>query len=105
MAAEAFSALGSPSRVALLRLLVRAGGDGMNVSELREATAIAATTLGHHLRKLADAGLVTQARAGRELRCHANYSTIRAVSAFLMEDCCRGVFSPSLAARCRPATP
>ncbi|MEO0423053.1 MAG: metalloregulator ArsR/SmtB family transcription factor [Pseudomonadota bacterium] len=91
-AAAAFAALGSASRVALLRLLVRAGTDGMNVSQLREAIGTPATTLTHHLGKLVEAGLVTQQRRGRELRCRADYPVIRAIGAFLMEDCCAGVF-------------
>ncbi|MEM9385609.1 MAG: winged helix-turn-helix domain-containing protein [Pseudomonadota bacterium] len=93
-AANAFAALGSASRVALLRLLVRAGTHGMNVSQLREATGTPATTLTHHLGKLVQAGLVRQERAGRERRCRADYCTIRAIGAFLMEDCCAGAFEP-----------
>lgn len=94
-AAAAFAALGSASRVGLLRLLVKAGTGGMNVSQLREATGTPATTLTHHLGKLVEARLVTQERRGRELRCRADYPMIRAIGAFLMEDCCAGVFDTS----------
>lgn len=100
IAATAFAALGSPSRVSLLRLLVQAGTDGMNVSQLREATGTPATTLTHHLSKLVASRLVTQERVGRELRCHAAYPTIQALGAFLMEDCCRGAFVPTVETCC-----
>jgi len=94
-AALAFGALGHPNRVAILRLLVQAGADGLSVSQMRAHLNIPATTFGHHLKAMADAGLVTQTRHGRSLISHADYSALQALNTFLMEDCCRGVLSPS----------
>ncbi|MEO0974169.1 MAG: metalloregulator ArsR/SmtB family transcription factor [Pseudomonadota bacterium] len=104
LAANAFSALGSATRVALLRLLVRAGEQGMNVTQLRDALDVPATTLSHHLNKLVSAALVRQQRDGRALVCCADYESIRHLTAFLMQDCCRGVF-PAAATRGAPPRP
>lgn len=92
-AASAFAALGHPARVAILRLLVQAGADGLSVSAMREHLDIPATTFGHHLKAMVDAGLVQQSRQGRALISEADYSALRGLVAFLMEDCCRGVLS------------
>lgn len=93
-ASNSFAALGHPSRVAILRLLVQAGNDGLNVSQMRAHMDVPATTFGHHLKAMADAGLVTQFRQGRSLISKANYNALQALMGFLMEDCCRGVLSP-----------
>jgi len=95
-AAAAFAALGHPSRVAILRLLVQAGEKGLSVSRMRDHLGMPATTFGHHLKAMADAGLIQQMRDGRTLISRADYSALRALVAFLMEDCCRGVLTSNL---------
>lgn len=92
-AANSFAALGHPSRVAILRLLVQAGDDGLSVSQMRMHLDIPATTFGHHLKAMAEAGLVTQTRRGRLLISKADYSALQGLIGFLMEDCCRGVLN------------
>lgn len=84
----AFAALGHPNRIRVLRLLVRAGPDGLTVSSLRERLGVPATTFAHHLKALADAGLVVQDKRGREVYSTANYPVIRDLATFLMEECC-----------------
>ena len=93
-ASLAFAALGHPNRVAILRLLVQAGDAGLSVSEIRAHMDIPATTFGHHLKAMADAGLIAQTRQGRALISRADYSALQGLVGFLMEDCCRGVLSP-----------
>lgn len=91
-AATVFASLGHPNRVSILRLLVRAGEVGLNVSHMREALGLPATTFGHHLKALVDAGVVRQDKRGRELISRADYCAIQRLTAFLMEDCCKGAF-------------
>ena len=102
-AASAFAALGHPARVAILRLLVQAGSDGLSVSTMREHLKIPATTFGHHLKAMVEAGLIQQSRQGRTLISTADYSAIQDLVAFLMEDCCRGVLSPQTQAELEPS--
>lgn len=82
------AALGSPVRLKVYRLLLRAGMEGVSVSALQRSSGIPASTLNHHLSALVGAGLLSQERAGRELLCRAEYSDIQRLSAFLMQECC-----------------
>ncbi|MDE0048696.1 MAG: helix-turn-helix domain-containing protein [Rhodospirillales bacterium] len=87
-AAQGFAACGSEPRLMVLRLLVRAGADGLTVGEIQERTAIPASTLAHHLGFLAAGGLVEQERRGRTVVNRAAYRRIEALAAFLLEACC-----------------
>jgi DNA-binding transcriptional ArsR family regulator len=75
----------------LYRLLVRAGDDGLNVGDLQRLLEVPPSTLAHHLATLARAGLVTQERRGREVISRADYPAMRALVAYLTEQCCTGV--------------
>lgn len=86
--ASAFSALGSEQRIAVLRSLVRAGEEGLSIGTLGERTGITGSTLTHHVKQLAQAGLVDQVKTGRVIQCAVNYDRVRELSAFLLEECC-----------------
>lgn len=85
------AALGNTTRLRLFRLLVRAGRDGLNVGELQRLLDQPASTLAHHLGKLARAGLVAQTRHGREVICTAEYERMNGLLAYLTDQCCSGV--------------
>lgn len=87
-AAPMLAALGSLPRLAVFRTLLRAGHEGMNVTELQTATALPASTLKHHLAALVGTGLVAQQRNGREVVCTARFEQIHHLSAFLLRECC-----------------
>lgn len=88
-ASRAFAALGSEQRIAVLQALVRAGPQGLTVGVLRERIGLPASTLTHHLKTLAEAGLVEQERKGREIHCAAAaYDRVEALSKFLLNQCC-----------------
>lgn len=89
LAASAFAALGSEQRLSVLRTLVRAGPEGLSIGELGARTGITGSTLTHHVRTLAHVGLVQQTKRGRSVICAAvAYETTRALSAFLLSECC-----------------
>ena len=90
-AAAGLAALGNVTRLRLFRLLVQAGHDGLNVSDLQRLLTQPASTLAHHLAKLTQSGLVTQQRQGREVICSANYARMNDLLAFLTYQCCDGV--------------
>ena len=90
-AADGLAALGNRTRLRLYRLLVRAGDDGFNVGDLQRLLEVPPSTLAHHLATLARAGLVTQERRGREVISRADYPAMRALVAYLTEECCTGV--------------
>ena len=87
-AVTALESLGNETRLCLFRVLVRAGGTGLPVGKLKETLDIPGSTLSHHLAQLVNAGLVTQTREGRVIRCQADYAAMQALLGYLTEECC-----------------
>lgn len=87
-AAQGFSAMGSESRLEVLRCLVKAGEDGLLVGEIQSRTAIPASTLAHHLKFLASAGLIISEKNGRTITNRAAFSHLESLAAFILEECC-----------------
>ncbi|MDF1854094.1 metalloregulator ArsR/SmtB family transcription factor [Pseudooceanicola sp.] len=88
-AASTFAALGSEQRLKVLRCLVRAGPEGLSIGDLGARTGVSGSTLTHHMKTLAQAGLVEQRRAGRSIICAAvAYGELHDISAFLLRECC-----------------
>ena len=106
-AAAALAALGAPVRLSILRQLVRAGAGGMTVGALQAHLGLPASTLSHHLRALATAGVLVQERQGRMLICRARYDVIEGLAAFLLSECCADAVAacphPAQAAPAAPA--
>ncbi len=103
-ALECLSALAHTHRLALFRLLVQAGPDGMAVGELAAATGLAGATLNHHLNQLRQAGLVRDERQGRVILCRADYARMNGLLDFLTDNCCAGSASAQ-ACNTRPSRP
>jgi DNA-binding transcriptional ArsR family regulator len=102
-AVVALSALAHASRLAVYRLLVQAGPQGLAVGDLQARTRIPAATLTHHLHALRRAGLVDDARDGRSIVCRADYAQMNTLLAFLTENCCGDPAACPPAAACKPA--
>ena len=66
-AAELLAALGHESRLAIFRLLVEAGPEGVVASAIGERLEMAPATLSFHLAHLSRVGLITGAREGRSV--------------------------------------
>lgn len=88
VAAESFSAMGSESRLDVLKVLVRAGNKGLPVGVIGERTNIPASTLNHHLKFLTAAGLITQTKNGRTITNTANFDHLTALAEFILSECC-----------------
>ena len=94
-AARAFAALGSEQRLSVLRTLVRAGPEGLSIGELGTRTGVTGSTLTHHVKILATAGLVTQVRQGRSIICAAvAFDQVQSLSTFLLTECCADSATP-----------
>lgn len=89
--ARALAALGHEARLAIYRLLVRTGEQGLKVGEIAAHLKMPASTLAHHLSTLVAAGLVIQDRQGREVVNRVDYAAMRRTVAFLTDKCCAGV--------------
>ncbi|MEO6689013.1 MAG: metalloregulator ArsR/SmtB family transcription factor [Dokdonella sp.] len=98
----ALSALAHAHRLALYRLLVQAGSEGLNVGELQSRTDIPPATLTHHLHALRRAGLIADTRDGRSILCRADYAQMNALLAFLTENCCGDASACAPGVQCKP---
>jgi DNA-binding transcriptional ArsR family regulator len=88
--AEQLAALGSPVRLAILRQVVQGDAEGTVVGDLKAKLDIPWSTLSHHLEKLSSAGLLTPRPDGKFVFYRADYGALRALTAYLWEDCCKG---------------
>ncbi len=89
--ARALAALGHDARLSIFRLLVKAGDDGLRVSDIGEHLGLAPSTLAHHLSTLVDAGLVLQDKQGREVFNRVDFPAMHGLVGFLTSECCAGV--------------
>jgi DNA-binding transcriptional ArsR family regulator len=87
-AAARLEALGNPTRLAIYRLLVRAGDGGRPVGQIQGTLEIPASTLSHHLKHLEISGLVRRRKDGVTHYCSANFAAMDALIGFLTEECC-----------------
>lgn len=86
----ALSALAQESRLAVFRLLVQAGPQGLAATKIAEALELAPSSLSFHLKELTYAKLIRQVREGRSLIYSVNFETMNGVLGFLTENCCGG---------------
>ena len=87
-ASALLSQLGNPTRLRIVRELVRARNTGMAVGEIKKRLGTPNSTLSHHLNHLKNAGLIRQQRESTVLRCFVEYQAIDAIVKFLTEECC-----------------
>jgi DNA-binding transcriptional ArsR family regulator len=89
-AIKRLSALAQDSRLAVFRLLVKAGREGIAAGEIARTLEITPNTLSAQLTIMANAGLVTSRRDGRSIIYAADYDAMSELLVYLMEDCCQG---------------
>jgi DNA-binding transcriptional ArsR family regulator len=89
-AVAALGALAQEHRLALFRLLVQAGAEGMAAGALAEELGVPNSSLSFHLAQLHRAGLIRQERRGRSLIYSADYAAMNDLVGYLMENCCAG---------------
>jgi len=88
LVANILKELGHPTRLAIFKRLVKAGEQGISVGAVQEELKIPASTLSHHISKLASVGLIKQRREGRTLYCVIEYKKLLTVIDFLQDECC-----------------
>jgi DNA-binding transcriptional ArsR family regulator len=88
--ADQLGALGHPMRLQIVRFVVQAGADGVAAGKIESTLEIPASTLSFHLKRLAQAGLLTSRRDGTFLYYTADYAVLRELTEYLWEDCCKG---------------
>jgi ArsR family transcriptional regulator len=99
---NALSALAQEHRLALFRLLVQAGEQGMSAGAIADALGVPNSSLSFHLAALTKAGLIRQERQSRSLIYSADYSAMNDLVGYLMENCCGGAECSTSACEAAP---
>ena len=86
---NALVGLAQESRLAIFRLLVEQGPNGLAAGAIAERLEIVNATLSFHLKELTRAGLVVPNQTGSFIYYSANYATMNALIAYLTENCCQ----------------
>jgi ArsR family transcriptional regulator len=90
VAVNMLAALGHEGRLAIFRLLVKAGPEGVAAGQIARTLDVLPNTLSANLSVLAHAGLVASRREGRSIIYSADYGAMSGMLSFLIEDCCNG---------------
>ena len=90
LAVTQLAALAQESRLAIFRLLVQQGPEGLAVGRIAEALGLANATLSFHLKTLAQAGLIEARQSGRFIHYSASYTAMNGLVGFLTDNCCSG---------------
>ncbi|NDW02612.1 helix-turn-helix transcriptional regulator [Salipiger sp. PrR002] len=89
-AIDAFAALAHETRLAVFRLLVRDGPEGVPALDIARRLEAKPSTLSGHLSILKRAGLVTATRRQKEILYAPNFGGVDGLVRFLLDDCCGG---------------
>jgi DNA-binding transcriptional ArsR family regulator len=87
---NALGALAQEHRLAVFRLLVQTGEQGMPAGAIADALGVPNSSLSFHLAHLTRAGLIRQERQSRSLIYSADYAAMNELVGYLMENCCGG---------------
>jgi DNA-binding transcriptional ArsR family regulator len=86
----ALAALAQPTRLEVFRLLVRHEPDGLSAGEIARQADVPQNTMSTHLAILARAGMVRSERKSRSIIYRADLDRLKALTLFLLKDCCGG---------------
>jgi ArsR family transcriptional regulator, arsenate/arsenite/antimonite-responsive transcriptional repressor len=87
-AVHALGALAHEHRLAIYRILVERGPNGMAAGAIAERLDMPPSSLTFHLQHLQRAGLLTQCRISRQIIYAADFAAMNALVGFLTENCC-----------------
>ena len=87
-AVQALGALAHEHRLAVYRMLVEQGPDGLAAGVIAERLGVPPSSLTFHLQHLQRAGLIAQRRVSRQLIYAADFGAMNALVGFLTENCC-----------------
>ena len=101
---DALGALAHEHRLAIYRLLVQRGPEGLSAGTIGERIGLLPSSLTFHLQNLQRAGLITQRRESRQLFYSVDFSVMNGLVGYLTENCC-GTSGADCGVSCAPATP
>ena len=104
VAIRALAALAQETRLALFRLLVEHGPEGLTPGRIAEVLGVPPATLSFHLKELANAGLIRARQESRFIHYSADFAAMNGLVAYLTENCCRAsdAYDSACAPDCMP---
>jgi ArsR family transcriptional regulator len=102
--AEVIASLGALAhehRLAIYRLLIKRGPEGLPAGVIGGKLGLGPSSLTFHLQALHRAGLVRQAREGRQLFYSADFAGMNDLVSYLTDECC--VAASGCGTDCAPA--
>jgi ArsR family transcriptional regulator len=84
------TSIAQETRLAIFRLLVQAGENGLPAGNIGDQLKIPASTLSFHLKELSHAGLIDSRSESRFIYYSANYAAMNGLIDYLTENCCAG---------------
>src|SRR5450432_3989843 len=96
---EALDGLAHEHRLAIYRLLVQRGPEGLPAGAIGQRVGLVPSSLTFHLQNLQRAGLIAQRRESRQLIYSANFTAMTSLVGYLTDNCCA-----ESAAECCPPT-
>jgi DNA-binding transcriptional ArsR family regulator len=97
----ALSALAHEHRLAIYRLLVERGPEGLSAGAIGERVGLLPSSLTFHLQNLQRAGLIAQQRSSRQRIYSADFDAMNGLIGYLTENCC-GQSDSECATACKP---
>ncbi len=101
IAVKSLGALAHEHRLAIYRLLVKQGPEGLPAGVVGNRVGLTPSSLTFHLQALQRAGLIKRTRLGRQLFYSADFAAMNDLVGYLTDECC--VESAACAPSCAPA--
>lgn len=101
-AVDALGALAHEYRLAIYRLLIERGPEGLAAGAIGEGVGLAPSSLTFHLQNLHRAGLIVQRRESRSLIYSVDFNAMNELVGYLTDNCCVAS-SAVCATQCKPA--
>lgn len=95
-------ALAHETRLAIFRLLVQRGPDGLAAGVIADKLDIPPSSLTFHLQQLAHAGLIAHRRVSRQIIYATDFAVMNEITSYLTENCCGQ--ATACAPSCRPGS-
>ncbi len=87
---QAFGALAHEHRLAIYRMLVEQGPNGLAAGAIAARLGCLPSSLTFHLQHLQRAALIAPRRTGRQMIYAVDFGRMQALVGFLTENCCGG---------------
>lgn len=100
-ALKSLAALSHENRLAIFRLLVEQGTEGIAAGQIAERLGLPAATASFHLKELVNADLAIAQPQSRFIYYRANYGAMNGLIGYLTENCC--IRSGACLTECAPA--